>query len=56
VQEVSEDYDDSWDDYSSEFMFPGDGEECTCEHETVDHGYTCCDVEGCSCGAHWEHT
>jgi hypothetical protein len=53
---VSEDGDDSWDDYESQFMFPCDGPECTCEHETVDHGYTGCDMNGCPCEARWEHT
>ena len=56
VQGVSEDYEDSWDDYSSAFMFPGDDQECTCEHETIEHGYGSCDVDGCPCEAHWEHT
>ena len=53
VQDVSE---DSWDDYSSQFMFPGDDKECTCEHETVDHDYASCGADGCPCEAHWEHT
>ena len=53
VQDVSE---DSWDDYSSQFMFPGYDTDCTCEHETVDHDYSRCGVDGCPCEAHWEHT
>jgi hypothetical protein len=57
VTGVTEDYDgDSWEDYSSQFMFPGDGPECTCDHETVDHGYGGCDADGCPCEARWEHT
>ena len=56
VQDVSEDSEYSWDDYSSEFMFPGDDRECTCEHETVDHDYASCGADGCPCEAHWEHT
>ena len=47
---------DSWDDYSSAFMFPAEGTECTCEHETVEHGYGSCEADGCLCEAYWEHT
>jgi hypothetical protein len=46
-----------WEDYDSQFMFPGeDGPECSCEHETVEHGYSSCEVDGCPCEARWEHT
>ena len=53
---MSEDDGGSWDDYSSEFMFPGDGPGCTCDHETIDHGYSGCDAGGCPCEASWQHT
>ena len=53
---MSEDSEDSWDDYSSEFMFPGDDHECTCDHETIEHGYGSCDMDDCPCEAHWQHT
>jgi hypothetical protein len=46
----------SWDDYSSAFMFPGEGPDCICEHETVEHGYGSCEADGCECEARWEHT
>ena len=47
---------DSWADYSSQFMFPSEDEECTCEHETFEHDYNSCTVEGCDCKAYWAHT
>lgn len=53
---MSEDYGESWDDYDSQFMFPGEDDPCTCDHETVDHDYDSCAIEGCPCEAHWEHT
>lgn len=28
--------------------------ECTCDHETEEHGWGSCDVEGCECEAGWE--
>ena len=46
----------SWADYSSEFMFPGDGPGCTCEHDATAHGYGSCEAGGCPCEARWEHT
>ena len=27
---------------------------CTCEHEPEDHGWGCCEVEGCNCEGGWE--
>lgn len=47
---------DSWDGYESQFMFPGTGPDCSCDHETIEHGYAGCEVEGCPCEASWEHT
>jgi hypothetical protein len=46
----------SWDDYSSEFMFPGDDRECICVHDATCHDYASCTVDGCPCEAYWEHT
>ena len=46
----------SWDGYSSQFMFPAEGTECSCEHETVYHDYASCGVDGCPCEAYWEYT
>lgn len=48
--------DDGWEDYSSEFMFPGEGGECTCDHLPHEHNYDSCEVDDCDCDAHWEHT
>jgi hypothetical protein len=53
--------DDDWMDYSSEFMFPAEGMECTpmclaAAHDPQDHGYDSCEREGCDCENHWEHT
>jgi hypothetical protein len=44
-----------WEDYESEFMF-GVDPECSCEHDATQHGYSSCDVGGCQCVAHWEHS
>ena len=53
------DEDDIWEDYSSEFMFPSEDEPCTCAdqgHDATQHGYSGCEVEGCTCQAYWQHT
>jgi hypothetical protein len=44
-----------WDDYSSEFLFPADDAECTCDHDATDHDYASCAVDGCLCEAYWQH-
>jgi hypothetical protein len=28
--------------------------ECICEHDSEEHGWTCCEVDGCECEGHWE--
>jgi hypothetical protein len=43
---------DNWEDYSSEFMFPSEDEPCTCDHESVEHGYSSCDAPHCPCLAY----
>ena len=51
---------DSWDDYSSEQMFPG----CDCGHDATGHTGTWgdwrdgtgCLEPGCPCEVEWEHT
>jgi hypothetical protein len=56
MSETDEDESGGWDGYSSQFMFPAEGTECTCDHETVEHGYSGCDAGECPCDAYWEHT
>jgi len=28
--------------------------DCTCEHSQDEHGWGCCNVEGCDCEGGWE--
>jgi hypothetical protein len=28
--------------------------DCTCDHDAEQHGWGCCDVEGCPCEGGWE--
>lgn len=28
--------------------------DCTCEHEPEQHGWGCCEVDGCECQGGWE--
>ena len=41
---------DDYDDFDSA-MFVGP---CTCNHDMIDHGWLECDIQDCSCEAHWE--
>lgn len=43
--------DGGWDCPEDHTSFAGP---CTCQHESKQHGWTGCDVEGCGCEAHWE--
>jgi hypothetical protein len=28
--------------------------DCTCDHDENEHGWGCCDVDGCDCEGGWE--
>lgn len=41
-----------------DYEFPEDNaclEECTCDHDSDDHGWGECEVEGCDCEGHWAY-
>jgi hypothetical protein len=40
--------DDDHVEYQPEFVGP-----CTCDHDTDDHGWSECNIEGCKCEAFW---
>lgn len=42
------DDDEEWGEEAVYFEGP-----CTCDHETGEHGWGSCDVEGCDCEAGW---
>jgi len=42
--------DDDSEDFEYSVYFVG----CTCDHEEKDHGWGCCDIEGCDCEGGFE--
>jgi hypothetical protein len=46
--EDDEDCEDEEYEYNATFV------DCTCDHESTEHGWGSCDVEGCLCEGGWE--